>query len=78
MTDTRQTILLIVRDTAPEIDIDDVDTSAHFIEELGLDSMDFLDLVTRVYEETGVNIPETDYEKVDNIDALVAYVDERG
>lgn len=78
MTDTHQTVLAIVRDTAPEIDIDDVDTSAHFLEELGLDSMDFLDLVTRVYEETGVNIPESDYEEVDNIDALVSYVEERG
>lgn len=78
MTDTHQTVLAIVRDTAPEIDIDDVDTSAHFLEELGLDSMDFLDLVTRVYEETGINIPESDYEEVDNIDALVSYVEERG
>ncbi|MGM0558067.1 MAG: acyl carrier protein [Myxococcota bacterium] len=77
MTDTRQTVLDIVRDTAPEIDIDDVDTSAHFLEELGLDSMDYLDLVTRVYEETGVNIPESDYEQVDSIDALVAYLEER-
>lgn len=77
MADTRQVVLDIVRDTAPEIDIDDVDTSAHFLEGLGMDSMDFLDLVTRVYEETGVNIPEKDYEKVDNIDNLVAYIDDQ-
>lgn len=76
MADTRQTVLEIVRDTAPEIDVDDIDASAHFLEGLGMDSMDFLDLVTRVYEETGVNIPEKDYEEVDNVDNLVAYIDE--
>jgi acyl carrier protein len=73
--DTRQTILAILEDTAPEIDAASVDTSAHFIEELSMDSLDFLDLVTRVYQETGVNIPEQDYGKIDNVDALVAYVE---
>ncbi len=74
---TRQTIIGILRDTAPELDADQVDTSAHFIDQLGMDSMDFLDMVTRVYEETGVDIPEKDYEQVENLDQLVAYVEAR-
>jgi acyl carrier protein len=36
--------------------------------------MDFLNLVTALYEETGVDIPERDYPLVATIDGFVAYV----
>ena len=74
--DTRKLVVNIVLDTAPELDVSESDTSKHLREELGLDSMDFLDIVTRIYEETGVEIPESDYEQLESIDDLVSYVEE--
>ena len=74
--DTRELVVGIVLDIAPELDLSEADTSRHLREELGLDSMDFLDIVTLIYEETDVEIPESDYDQLETIDDLVAYVEQ--
>jgi acyl carrier protein len=43
-------------------------------EELELDSMDFLSLVTELHERTGVQIPESDYPQVQSVADMVAYL----
>ena len=59
---------------APEADLADVPGDVDFREELDLDSMDFLSLVEGVQEATGVDIPESDYDKVETVDGFVAYL----
>jgi acyl carrier protein len=59
---------------APEADLADVPGDVDFREELDLDSMDFLSLVEGLKEATGVDIPENDYDKVETVDGLVAYL----
>jgi acyl carrier protein len=46
---------------APDACLDDAGPDEDLTYRLDLDSMDVLDLVTFVYEHTGVDIPERDY-----------------
>jgi acyl carrier protein len=59
---------------APEVDLSDVDPAGDLREELDIDSMDFLSLVTRLTERTGVPIAEDDYPAFDTLDAAVAFL----
>jgi acyl carrier protein len=62
---------------APEADLDALDTKAPLQEVLDLDSMDFLNAMIAIHEQTGVDIPEADYAEVATFDGLVRYVSER-
>jgi acyl carrier protein len=59
---------------APEVDLDDIDGAEPLQDAADLDSMDFLNLISALYAETGIEIPERDYSKVASIDGFVAYV----
>jgi acyl carrier protein len=59
---------------APEVDLGDVDHDADLVEELELDSMDLLALVTELHERTGVSIPESDTPRLTSVRAVVAYL----
>lgn len=59
---------------APEVDLAEADPDASIQEELDLDSMDFLNILTSLREETGIDVPERDYASVGTINDFVAYV----
>lgn len=59
---------------APEAELDSIDLQAPIQEELDLDSMDFLNLVTAVHDETGLEIPEIDYPKLNSFQGFVDYL----
>jgi acyl carrier protein len=46
---------------APDIDLKNVGDNDHLQDDLGLDSMDFLNLVTALHKRFGLPIPEADY-----------------
>ena len=54
---------VIVR-VAPELSADSISDDADLRNDLDLDSMDFLNTVIGVYEHTGVEMPERDYDTV--------------
>lgn len=72
--ETRALLAKLLHGIAPEVDLDEVDPAAPLQEEAELDSMDFLNLMTALYEETGVEVPERDYPRVATVDGFVAYV----
>ena len=72
--DARTLLADLLRGIAPEIDLDDVDPDAMLQDEVELDSMDFLNLVTALYEATGVDIPERDYPAVASVSGWVSYL----
>lgn len=63
-----------LRRVAPEIDLSEVDHDRSMSEEMELDSMDVLSLVTEVHQRSGVQIPESDYPLIDTVTALVDYL----
>ena len=64
----------VLREIAPEVDLSTVDWHVSLQEELDLDSMDFLNVMTAVHDETGIEVPERDYAKVSSIEGFVDYV----
>ena len=59
---------------APEVDLSQVDRTELLQDAAGLDSMDFLNLVAALFEETGIDVPERDYPAMSSIGGFVAYV----
>lgn len=63
-----------LRQIAPDIDIETVDPDADLREQFDIDSMDFLNLVTRLAKQLNIHIPESDYPKIETYRALVDYL----
>jgi acyl carrier protein len=62
---------------APEIDARRLDPDATLREELDIDSMDFLNLVTALSERLNIDIPEIDYPKLATLDHALDYLAQR-
>lgn len=60
----REAIIEAIARVAPEAVADRLDDDADFLDELGLDSMDILNLVSVVAERTGLEVAERDYPKI--------------
>jgi acyl carrier protein len=63
---------------APEVDLDAIDRRESLRAAADLDSMDFLNLLTTLANETGIEVPEHDYRQVDSIAGFAAYVRRTG
>jgi len=74
--EARAAVAAALATIAPDVDIADVDPTGRFRDEMDLDSMDFLAIVQALEDRTGISIPEADYEDVQTLDRLVAYLQE--
>ena len=54
-----------------------VTPQASFIEDLGADSLDIVELVMAFEEEFGVEVPDEDAEKLQTVGDVVTYIKER-
>lgn len=71
----REAIVSVAPDV--EADLAAIDPEIDAFEELQLDSMDHLNVVTALARTTGVEIPEADYPALRSVAALVRYLTER-
>ena len=55
----------------------ELDPDAELREELDIDSMDFLNLVTALSERLNIDIPEIDYPKLATLDHALDYLAQR-
>lgn len=60
------------------VNADQVTSDASFIEDLGADSLDTVELVMAFEEEFGADIPDEDAEKLTTVGAVVKYMTEKG
>jgi acyl carrier protein len=79
MTDAeiRAAVLDALRDVAPEADPSTLRADVDLRDQLDIDSMDFLNFVIGIHERLRVEIPESDYARLQTLDGIVAYVDEK-
>jgi acyl carrier protein len=56
---------------------DDIESESSFIDDLGADSLDIVELVMAMEEEFGVEISEEDSEKLQTFGDAVAYLKEK-
>ena len=69
-----------VRDIVVEelsVDAAQVTPNATFMEDLGADSLDVVELVMRFEEEFDVEIPDEDAEKIQTVSQAVKYIEEK-
>ncbi len=57
---------------------DEVTPQASFVDDLGADSLDVVELVMGLEEEFDVEIPDEDAEKITTVQEAVAYIDGKG
>ena len=58
------------------VEADKVTEDASFIDDLGADSLDIVELVMAFEEEFGVEIPEEAAEKIGTVKDAITYIDE--
>ena len=56
---------------------DEVTPEASFIEDLGADSLDIVELIMALEEEYDIEIPDEDAEKIQTVKDVISYVEER-
>lgn len=59
---------------APDLTREDLTPAAHLQQDLGLDSMDVLNLVAALHARLGLDIPEVDYPQIATLGLAVAYL----
>jgi acyl carrier protein len=70
----RELVLEMLSDIAPETDPSALDPNEDLRDELDLDSMDELNMITRVSERLQLDIPEKDYPQMRTLDGAVRYL----
>ena len=60
------------------VNAEQVTPEASFIEDLGADSLDTVELVMAFEEEFGAEIPDEDAEKLTTVGAVINYLKEKG
>jgi acyl carrier protein len=56
---------------------DQVTSQASFIEDLGADSLDIVELVMAFEEEFGVEVPDEDAEKLQTVGDVIKYIEDK-
>ena len=69
-----ETVLRILGEVAPEVDLTSVDPTEDLRDQLDLDSMDILNLAIGLFQATGIEVPERDYGRIVTVDGCVGYL----
>ena len=56
------------------VDTEQVTPAANFVDDLGADSLDTVELIMAFEEEFGVEIPDTDAEKIKTVQDVLDYI----
>ncbi len=56
------------------VGLDEVTPEASFIEDLGADSLDIVELIMALEEEYDMEIPDEDAEKIQTVEDVISYI----
>lgn len=59
---------------APDLDVATIGPDDDLRNDIGLDSMDFLNFVIAAHEQLGVDVPEADYGKITSLAKFARYI----
>lgn len=75
--EVKQAVVEALLSVVPEARPAEIDPSAPLREQFDIDSMDFINFVVALDDGTGVDVPESDYGRLNSLDACVDYLAER-
>ena len=54
-----------------------IESESSFVDDLGADSLDTVELIMQLEEEFGIEIPDEDAEKITTVQAAVDYIEKK-
>ena len=60
-----------------ELDADEITMDANLVEDLGIDSLDFLDIVMSLEDEFDTEFPEEDMAGIKTVGDIVKYIEDK-
>ncbi len=75
MSDTFEKVKKIIAEQLG-VDEGEITDESHFIDDLGADSLDTVELVMALEEEFGIEIPDEDAEKIQTVGDVKKYIEE--
>jgi len=60
-----------------DIDVEDITIDASFMEDLGTDSIDTVELIMAFETEFGIDIPEDEIEGLQTVDNVIKYIESK-
>jgi acyl carrier protein len=57
------------------VDVEEVNPEASFVDDLGADSLDTVELVMALEEEFGIEIPDEDAENISTVGDAISYIE---
>ncbi|MFP4015614.1 MAG: acyl carrier protein [Halanaerobiales bacterium] len=75
MAEVYQKVVDIIKDEL-DVDADEITPEASFIDDLGADSLDVVELVMAFEEEFDIEIPDEDAENIQTVQNAVDYIEE--
>ena len=70
----KRAVLEALADIAPEGNYDGLKPDRPLRDQLDIDSYDFLHVIIQLHEKLGVDIPETDYQKLATLQGALDYL----
>lgn len=70
----RQIVIDIISDIAPDEDLSAIDDEKPLRDQIGLDSMDFLDIVMELRKRYKIEVPESDYPQLRTMKSTLDYL----
>jgi len=59
---------------APDLEAEDIGEDEHLLDDLGIDSMDFVNLLSALQARLGIPLPEIDYPRLISVSAIRKYL----
>jgi len=72
--EVRQVIISILKDIAPDEDVNSIEDDVVLREQIDLDSMDFLDIVMELRKRFNIEVPESDYPELASMASCIQYL----
>jgi acyl carrier protein len=76
MNDIEMKIKSVIAEKAGK-SVSDIRDDTSFIEDLGLDSLDLVDMIMKLEEEFGISIPDEDLDKIRTVKDAINYIKEK-
>jgi acyl carrier protein len=73
----RAAVLATLKTIAPELKEDELKSDRPLRAQVDLDSMDWLNVIIALHEKLKIDIPESDYNRLATLDAIVLYLAEK-